>query len=208
MSFTGKVLGLLVLATTFSAFAEEVYTPQEAFQDLASEKLTFVGRDYPNAALGPGGNYVCIYKNSRVFVRHEGCRPTPALKLTVFSAKIISRNGGLVELYIEKNRDAYSLSDAGPQIVDGTWKLTSTVTPPITKELSFRELIQLEKDVWNNSYETCYISKSPMYPDLVPETKCMRNATDPQGNLERVWHDPFGNGFKEAHDLIIFAPRK
>lgn len=207
MSLAGKVFGLLVIATAIPAFAE-IYTPQEAFQDLASEKLTFVGRDYPNADLGPGGNYVCIYKNSRVYVRHEGCRPTHTMKLSVFSAKIISRNGGLVELYIEKNRDAYSVSDAGPQIVDGTWKLTATMTPQITRELSFRDLIALERDVWNKTYDTCYISKSPMYPDLVPETKCLRGASDPQGNLETVWNDPFGHGFKEAHDLIITAPRK
>lgn len=207
MSFAGKVLGLLVLATAIPAFAE-IYTPQEAFQDLASEKLTFVGRDYPNADLGPGGNYVCIYKNSRVYVRHEGCRPNHTLKLSVFSAKIISRNGGLIELYIEKNRDAYSINDAGPHIVDGTWKISATMTAPITRELSFRDLIQLEREVWNKTYDTCWISKSPMYPDQLPETKCLREASDPQGNLETVWHDPMGNGFKQAHDLIILAPRK
>lgn len=207
MSLAGKVLGILALVTAIPAFAD-IYTPQEAFQDLASEKLTFVGRDYPNADLGAGGNYVCIYKNSRVYVRHEGCRPSHTMKLSVFSAKIISRNGGLVELYIEKNRDAYNISDAGPGIVDGTWKILSQMTPPIDRELSFRDLITLERTVWNKIYDSCYISKSPVYPDALPETKCYRNASDPQGHIEVVWNDPFGNGFKEAHDTIITAPRK
>jgi hypothetical protein len=207
MSFAVKVLGLLALAATIPAFAD-IYTPQEAFQDLASERLTFVGRDYPNADLGPGGNYVCVYKNSRVYVRHEGCRPSHTMKLSVFSAKIISRNGGLVELYIERNQDAYTLNDANPRVQNATWKLTSTLTPPIDRELSFRDLIQLERNVWNKIYDTCWISVSPMYPNQMAETKCLRGASDPQGNLETVFHDPMGHGFKEAHDLIITAPRK
>jgi len=207
MSFAGKLFGLIALATAIPAFAV-IYTPQEAFQDLASEKLTFVGRDYPNADLGPGGNYVCVYKNSRVYVRHEGCRPTHTMKLSVFSAKIISRNGGLVELYIERNQDAYSINDANPRVQNATWKISSTMTPPIERELSFRDLIQTERNVWNKIYDTCWITVSPLYPNQMPETKCLRGASDTQGNLETVFHDPMGNGFKEAHDLIIQAPRK
>jgi hypothetical protein len=52
------------------------------------------------------------------------------------------------------------------------------------------------------------IAKSQLDPDRVPETKCYGNASDEQGNLETVWHDPFAYGLKEAHDLIIKAPRK
>ena len=206
MSLAGKVLGILALAATIPAFAQ-IYTPQDAFQDLASERLTFVGRDYPNADLGPGGNYVCIYKNSRVYVRHEGCRPAHTQRLAVFSAKIISRNGGLIELYLEKNRMDYRLEDAGPNFQDGTWKISSLETPVIQGELSFRQLIQLERNVWNKIYKSCLISKSPLYPDQTPETKCYQGASDPQGNLETVWHNPFAHGFREAHDLIIKAPR-
>lgn len=207
MSVITKIIGTLLLGTVgLSAYAD-IYTPQEAFQDLASERLTFVGRDYPNADLGPGGNYVCIFKNSRVYVRHEGCRPLATQRLAVFSAKIISRNGGIVEVYIENNRTDYRLEDAGPE-TQGIWKLTSVNIPAIDSELSFRDLIQLERTIWNKTYDTCFISKSPMYPDQMPETKCFGNAADPQGNLEVVWHDPFSNGLREAHDLIIKAPRK
>lgn len=207
MSVISKILGSLLLGSVAISAYADIYTPQEAFQDLASERLTFVGRDYPNADLGPGGNYVCIYKNSRVYVRHEGCRPTATQRLAVFSAKIISRNGGSVEVYIENNRTDYRVEDAGPE-TQGIWKLTSVNIPAIVNELSFRDLIQLERTVWNKTYDTCFISKSPMYPDQMPETKCYGNAADPQGNLEVVWHDPFANGLREAHDLILKAPRK
>jgi hypothetical protein len=207
MSAVFKILGVLFIGTMAASALADIYTPQEAFQDLASEPLTFVGRDYPNADLGPGGNYVCVYKNSRVYVRHEGCRPLATQRLAVFSAKIISRNGGLVEIYIENNRTDYRLEDAGPDS-EGIWKLTSVNIPVILGELSFRELIQLERNVWSKTYDTCFISKSPMYPERIPETKCYGNAADPQGNLEVVWHDPFENGLREAHDLIIKAPRK
>lgn len=202
-----KTLAVLALSlVSFSAFSQ-IYTVQEAFQDLASEPLKFVGRDYPNADLGPGGNYVCIYKNSRVYVRHEGCRPTYQQRLAVFSAKIISRNGGLVEVYIENNRTDYRLEDAGPN-TQASWKLTAQNTPEFSGELSFRELINLERTVWNRIYDTCYISRSPVYPDMIPETKCNGNASDPQGTLETVWNDPFSHGLREAHDTIIRAPRK
>lgn len=202
-----KLFFFLALVTlSFSALAQ-IYTPQEAFQDLASEPLKFVGREYPNADLGPGGNYVCVYKNSRVYVRHEGCRPTWQQRLAVFSAKIISRNGGLIEIYIEDSRNDYKLENAGPDM-DGIWKLSAVDTPIIEGELSFRDLINLERSVWNNTHDTCWISKSPMYPDQMPETKCMGSASDPQGNLETVWRDPFAHGLREAHDLILKAPRK
>lgn len=206
MSSLKLILILLLTGAALSAVAD-IYTPQEAFQDLASERLTFVGRDYPNSDLGPGGNYVCVYKNSRVYVRHEGCRPQNTQRLAVFSAKIISRNGGLVEIYIENSKADYRLEEAGPQM-DGVWKLTSVNVPAIESELSFRDLIQLERNVWSKTYNTCFISRSPMYPNQLPETKCYGNAADPQGNLEVVWHDPLSNGLKEAHDLIIKAPRK
>ncbi len=195
----------MVLLVSLPVFAD-IYTPQEAFADLSSERLTFVGRDYPNADLGPGGNYVCIYKNSRVYVRHEGCRPTATQRLAVFSAKIISRNGGLVEVYIEDSHADYRLDQAGPDM-DGIWKLTSKNTPDFQGELSFNDLIQLEKNVWNKTYNVCYIGKSPMSSDA-PETKCLGNASDPQGDLETVWHDPFGHGLREAHNLILQAPRR
>ncbi len=207
MSVISKILASVLMGTLSYSACADIYTPHEAFQDLASEPLTFVGRDYPNADLGPGGNYVCIYKNSRVYVRHEGCRPLATQRLAVFSAKIISRNGGLVEIYIENNRADYRLEDASPE-AEGSWKLTSVNIPVIQKELSFRELIQLERDIWSKTYDTCFISKSPMYPNRIPETKCYGNAADPQGNLEIVWHDPMANGLREVHDLIIKAPRK
>lgn len=197
---------MFFLATSLPLFAQ-IYTVQEAFQDLASEPLKFVGRDYPNADLGPGGNYVCIYKNSRVYVRHEGCRPTATQRLAVFSAKIISRNGGLVEVYIEHSRNDYKLEEAGPEL-DGIWKLSSTNTASFSGELSFRDLITLERNEWNKNYNSCVMSKAPMYPNEIPETKCYGNASDSQGTIEVVWQDPFSHGLKEAHDLIIKAPRK
>ena len=199
-------LTLISLATSLPLFAQ-IYTVQEAFQDLASEPLTFVGRDYPNADLGPGGNYVCIYKNSRIYVRHEGCRPTAAQRLAVFSAKIISRNGGLVEVYIEHNRTDYRLEEAGPQM-DGIWKLSSTDTEAFSGELTFGDLIKKERNEWSKNYNACVMSKSPMYPDKTPETKCYGDATDSQGSIEVVWREPFSHGVKEAHDIIMKAPRK
>ncbi len=206
MNFNKAIVTIFLLATSLPLFAQ-IYTVQEAFQDLASEPLKFVGRDYPNADLGPGGNYVCIYKNSRVYVRHEGCRPTATQRLAVFSAKIISRNGGLVEVYIEHSRNDYKLEEAGPQL-DGIWKLSSTNTAAFSGELSFRDLITLERTEWNKNYNSCVMSKAPMYPNEIPETKCYGNASDSQGTIEVVWQDPFEHGLKEAHDLIIKAPRK
>ena len=203
---TKPLLTGFFLTLTLPALAD-IYTPQEAFDDLQSEPLKFVGRDYPNADLGPGGNYVCVYKNSRVYVRHEGCRPSAQQTLSVFSAKIASRNGGMVEIYIEKNRDAYRLAEAGPDM-EGIWKLTSTNTPVIPGELSFRDLITLERTVWNKTYNLCYISKSLLSPEQMPQTRCMGGASDERGDLETVWHDPFAHGLKAAHDTILFAPRK
>lgn len=199
-------LTLISLATSLPLFAQ-IYTVQEAFQDLASEPLTFVGRDYPNADLGPGGNYVCIYKNSRIYVRHEGCRPTAAQRLAVFSAKIISRNDGLVEVYIEHNRTDYRLEEAGPQM-DGIWKLSSTDTEGFSGELTFGDLISKEKNEWNKNFNACVMSKSLIYPDQIPETKCYGDATDSQGSIEVVWREPFSHGVREAHDIIMKAPRK
>ncbi len=206
MIFNKAFITLSLLATSLPLFAQ-IYTVQEAFDDLKAEPLKFVGRDYPNADLGPGGNYVCVYKNSRIYVRHEGCRPTAAQRLAVFSAKIISRNGGLVEVYLEHNRNDYRLEEAGPNF-QGIWKLSSKNTNEFSGELSFRDLITLERNEWDKNYNSCVIAKAPMYPNEIPETKCYGNATDSQGTLEVVWQDPFSHGLKEAHDLIIKAPRK
>ncbi len=92
--------------------------------------------------------------------------------------------------------------------MDGIWKLSSQNTPAFSGELSFRDLISLERNVWNKIYNSCWMSKSPMYPDQIPETKCAGDATDSQGTIEVVWQAPFEHGLKEAHDLIIKAPRK
>lgn len=201
-----QILSAVVLLVSLPVFAE-IYSPQDAFEDMMSEKLTFVGRDYPNADLGPGGNYVCIYKNSKVYVRHEGCRPSYTQSLAVFSAKIISRTGGLVEIYLEHNRENYKIGDAGPNF-NGTWKLTSTNTEAFSGEPTFKEIIALERGQWNNNSNTCLISKSAVYPQNDGVTKCRGNASDDRGDLEQVWNNPFANRLQEAHDTILKAPRK
>ncbi len=201
-----KILSFFVFFTTLPVFAD-IYTPQEAFADLTSERLQFVGRDYPNADLGPGGNYVCIYKNSKVYVRHEGCRPTWQQTLSVFSAKIISRNGGLVEIYLEHDRESYKIADAGPEF-QGTWKLTSTNTEAFFGELSFRDLISIERKSWNQNHNTCYISKSSVYPESNGITKCRGTASDDNDDMTPVWQSPFTHRLIEVHDTILKAPRK
>jgi hypothetical protein len=198
----------LTLTTLLSipAFAE-IYSPQQAFEDIAVEPLQFVGRDYPNADLGPGGNYVCIYKNSRVYVRHEGCRPSWQQSLSVFSAKIISRHGGLVDIYLEHNRENYNINQAGPDF-NGTWKLTSINTQAFSGELSFKELIALERNSWQTNYHSCTVGKSSMYPESNGITKCYGSAADENDELAPVWKDPLGHGLLQVHDLILKAPRK
>lgn len=201
-----KLTTLMLLSLmSFNAFAcdtceAQLYTPEKAFSDLAKSSLRFIGRDYPN----PGqtsGNLHCIYENDDVYVIHEGCRPDTTRALAVFSGHIISKNGGTVSLYME-GQGNYNPSLAGPSF-DGTWRVSSAATPKLSSHMNFRGVSQFYAQKQANfSISQCSIG-SPS-----GNMFCTDGVSDRNQNIENTWRSPGTMGFKAAHDLILFAPRK
>ncbi len=174
-----------------------VYTPSQAYADVLSEPLKFVGRQ----AIPGQQNLSCIYKNSKVFVVHEGCRPTPAQTLSVFFGTIISRNGGRVTTYIEASQRTYTLADANPTS-GSEWKVESKSTPPFSGESWGEVFAAYDKGANDFSSPICY--KTPRSES----TTCRNNACDPSNDIEKTWNDPMSGDFKKVHDAIINASRK
>jgi hypothetical protein len=174
-----------------------VYTPSQAYADVLSEPLKFVGRQ----AIPGQQNLICVYKNSKVFVVHEGCRPTPAQTLAVFFGTIISRTGGSVTTYIEASQRPYTLADASPSS-GASWKLTSKSTPPFSGESWSDVYTAYDGATRDYSSPICY--KTP----TTEATSCRNNACDPNDDIAKSWSDPMSGNLKKVHDAILNAPRK
>lgn len=203
------ILGLLFSLTSFQALAAkvELYSPVEAFADVLREPLTFVARANTDPS-NPGGNWDCVYKNSFVYIIHPGCRPTTSYSLAVFFTYVISRKGGILEIYVEgvadapdgKKRVVYDATTVGASY-QGSWKLVTKEAPALSGELDFNEIQSFLNDS-RNSYLAAQCSKTSLRNAF-----CTNNGTSANGELEEVWRSPSNYNFQGVHDAILFAHR-
>jgi hypothetical protein len=191
--------------------AVDIYTPSEAFADVMSEPLVYVGRDYVDPILDgngqviPGGNLSCIYRNSKVYIVHDGCRPNHTMNLTALAMTIYSRNGGSVELYQEANVGSYNINQAGPNF-NGSWRVSSKETPAISGQPNFSQMaayVRQRKTDYSYSHYCSMSSQEPRCygprgPDV--QTAWSEAVTD-------LWNRPLDGVWPQVHERILKAPR-
>jgi hypothetical protein len=191
---------------------EGVYTPQQAINDVLSDSLKFVGRGIPNPILDDGGRVMtegasqyCVFKNNKVYVVHQGCRPTTSQAVSVLVMEVFSRNGQSIKFYLEPNSGSYSLADAGPSF-SGSWNITLTESPEIPSELSLRNFF----DFYNNLPTKSCSYGAPSGSETHTAQVFCGGMTEPAGWREptaNFYNAPLNFKFKEAHDAIRFKSR-
>ena len=209
-SYAGLLIFILAaLLFSVQVNATEAYTPQQAVDDVLSEHLTFVGRGILDPVLDDNGQpittgvaYSCVYKNSRVYVLHHGCRPTAAAPLSVFSVTVFSRSGGSIEFYIEGATDNYTLAGLG-RGTDQSWKLTYNATPPITSEFTMQQFFDFNNGFDQLSHTYCMYGVT-MARSHTPGFFCSRDFNSPEWSTQAqfFWQFPDMNRFTDAHDAI------
>jgi hypothetical protein len=191
----------------------DLYSPAEAFRDILNEPLVYVGRDYidpvldENGQVIPGGNLSCIYRNSKVYVVHDGCRPNHTLPLTALSMSIYSRQGGKVHMYQEANVGNYNITQAGPNYA-GSWRVESKDSAPIVGELNFLAMANFVKKE-STTYDYTHactvggtITQPRCFGPRAQEVQAQWSdaATD-------VWTAPLQSPWPQVHEKILKAPR-
>ncbi len=193
--------------------ALNLYTPGEAFQDILSEPLVYVGRDYidpvldANGQVTPGGNLSCIYRNSKVYVVHDGCRPSHTMNLTALSVGIYSRNGGKVTMYQEANVGSYNINQAGPNS-QGSWRVESRESNPIVGQPNFSAMAAIvrQEDANYNRSHSCTIGGSSSEPKCYGPRAQEVQAQWAEESID-IWTTPLQSPWPQVHEKIIKAPR-
>lgn len=188
-----------------------LYTPAEAFQDVLSEPLVYVGRDYidpildANGQVIPGGNLSCIYRNSKVYVVHDGCRPNHTMTLTALSVNIYSRAGGVVRMYQEANVGSYNINQAGPNF-QGSWRIESKDSSPISGQPNFSTMaafVRQESSSYDYTHScTMGTSGAKCYGPRAQEVQ-----SEWQNSVESTWTTPLQSPWPQVHEKILKAPR-
>jgi len=189
----------------------DIYTPAEAFADVMSEPLVYVGRDYvdpitdENGQVIPGGNLSCIYRNSKVYIVHDGCRPNHTMTLTALTLTIYSRSGGSVEMYQEANQGAYNIQQAGPNF-NGSWRVSSKETPAISGQPNFSQMAAYVRQRKTDYSYSHYCSMSS------PTPRCYGpRAAEAQdewaASVTDLWNRPLAGNWPQVHERILKAPR-
>jgi len=167
-----------------------------ALADMRSEPLRFIGRDYPSGSLGAGGNLSCFYRNSKVYVELEGCRPSRTQRMTAFAVKIYNLDGRLLNVYLDNENDPFPLD--APTTSRG-WRLTSRKARTIAPNLSYQQLsTQIEDVARIHSYPTCSYSGG--------FSGCQNGGQDP-GRAIQSEHQRPGSLVREIHDVIMAVAR-
>lgn len=191
----------------------ELYSPAEAFQDILGEPLVYVGRDYidpildENGQVIPGGNLSCIYKNSKVYVVHDGCRPNHTMPLTALSMSIYSRKGGKVTMYQEANQGNYNINQAGPNY-NGSWRVETKESDPIEGQPNFSTMaafVRRESSSYDYSH-SCTVGGSYTQPRCFGPRAQEVQAEWTQSSLN-VWSAPLQSPWPQVHEKILKAPR-
>lgn len=186
-----------------------IYSPQTAFSDVLAEPLVFVGRGYTNPILDANGtpiegNNACIYRNSRVYVVHSGCRPRANQALSVFDVQIYSREGGMVGFKME-SRDRYNIDAAQPNF-QGGWSLTQKATAALSGDLSFTEMGNIHEDSLLSNVPTCSAYGRN------PTCTSPNNTPVPEG-MTQAWAEQataFAQDvtlLRRVHDVVLNARR-
>ncbi len=191
----------------------DLYSPGEAFSDVLSEPLVYVGRDYidpvldENGQVIPGGNLSCIYKNSKVYVVHDGCRPNHTMSLTALTMSIYSRQGGKVTMYQEANVGSYNINQAGPSY-NGSWRVESKDSSPIEGQPNFSSMAAFVRRE-SNSYDythSCVIGGSYTQPRCFGPRAQEVQAEWTNESFD-IWKTPLQSPWPQVHEKILKAPR-
>ncbi len=199
-----------------SATRAELYTPQEAISDTLSEPLVYVGRGIPDPIRGDNGVIItegasqyCVFKNSKVYVIHQGCRPTAQQAVSVLVMEVFRRTGNSVRFYAEPNANTYSLSSLGSSF-SGTWNIGLMRSAAISGEpnlQSFFEYYNTQNQSTNLGSCTYGRSSSELLREEgflcagMPEPTAWRDAA------RSIYRSPADTRFNEFHDAIRFHRR-
>jgi|GEM_PF-4652879 len=193
--------------------ATNLYTPAEAFQDILGEPLIYVGRDYidpvldANGQVIPGGNLSCIYRNSKVYVVHDGCRPNHTMSLTALSMSIYNRQGGMVHMYQEANVGNYNINQAGPNY-NGSWRVETKESDPIVGQPNFSAMAAYVRQE-SSSYDyghSCTVGGSYTQPKCFGPQAQEVQAQWTEESID-VWTSPLQSPWPQVHEKILKAPR-
>lgn len=191
----------------------DLYTPAEAFQDILNEPLVYVGRDYidpvldANGQVIPGGNLSCIYRNSKVYVVHDGCRPNHTMNLTALSVSIYSRTGGKVTMYQEANVGSYNINQAGPNF-NGSWRVETKDSDAIVGQPNFSTMaayVRKESSSYDYSH-SCTVGGSYTQPKCFGPQAQEVQAQWTEESYD-IWATPLQSPWPQVHEKILKAPR-
>lgn len=193
----------------------EIYTPQQAIADTLSEPLTFVGRGIPDPirddsghAITEGASQYCVFKNSKVYVVHQGCRPNAQMPVGVMIMEVYRRSGQSIRFYAEPSASTYSVESINDSF-RGTWNVTMQRTPPINGDMNLESFFQYYNTQSGNTESgSCVYGRTVNSNGSVvyvcaqmPKENSWREAA------AEFYSTPSNARFNEFHDAVKNAKR-
>ncbi len=209
--------GALNSGGSVAAWPDNQYTPQQAVSDILSGNLIFIGRGIPNPILDDGGavmtdgaSQYCVWKNSRAYVYHQGCRPSSSQPISVLNIEVFSRAGGQVSFYFEPPTTSYNLNMFTQNNLSG-WRIGTMVTPPITEEMNLQRAFQYYNQTSNPARSCTYqVFTYGPFAGPNPQLICAPRGAEPTAWRDQTaifWPAPLNNRFREAHDAVRMGRR-
>lgn len=177
------------------ANGDQLYTPQEALNDINSSKLVFLGRD-----LFPGNdqNRTCVYKNEKAYVLYHNCMSNKK-ESSATDIEVISFNGGIVSFYIQNARGNTPVSETDRADYTMTWRVSSQPSPSVGK-MSVADLKEYRKAHTNSG---CFIGSTFKAQDMNSKVHCFKgfenNSWATAG--ESFWREPGDEWMKTQKHL-------
>jgi len=204
-----------IVVTGPSRRRASIYTPQQAIEDTLSEPLTFVGRGIPdpirdsnNVIITEGASQYCVFKNSKVYVVHQGCRPSSRQDVSVLVMEVYRRSGQSIRFYAEPNSASYSLSSIGSNF-SGSWNITLQRTPAINGDLNLESFFgYMNTQNHNTNLGSCvYGRPAALSGDARLLCVGMPEQTSFSEAAAAAYSSPSSVRFNEFHDAIRFHSR-